>query len=75
MSGTQIDVRLAYGDDDLVVGFPADRTTVVSPTFAPGVADPRAELQRALRQPEAGASKLDEPLMADDPMASPPLGS
>jgi nickel-dependent lactate racemase len=54
MSRTQIDVRLAYGDDDLVVGFPADRTTVVSPTFAPGVADPRAELQRALRQPEAG---------------------
>jgi len=54
MPSTQIDVRLAYGDGDLVVSLPAARTTVVSPTFSPAVADPDAELKRALRRPVAG---------------------
>jgi nickel-dependent lactate racemase len=54
MASTQIDVRLAYGDGDLVVSLPADRTTVVTPTFEAGVADPAAELSRALREPVAG---------------------
>ncbi len=49
-----MDVRLAYGDNGLVVSMPAGRTTVVTPEFAPGVAEPGAELRRALRHPVAG---------------------
>ena len=59
MSGTQRKVRLAYGDGDLVVTLPSSRTTVVTPKFEPGVADPRAELRGALRQPVAGPPLRD----------------
>lgn len=53
-SPDQILVRLAYGDTGLDVLFPADRTTVVAPSFRVGVPDPRQELARALRDPVAG---------------------
>ena len=54
MTEEQAEVPLAYGDDGLRVRFPARRTTVVTPDFRPGAADPGAELRRALRQPVAG---------------------
>ena len=54
MSKAKLDVRLAYGDGGLFVSLPADRTTVVSPTFEPGVVDPLDELKRALRRPVEG---------------------
>jgi len=54
VSEEQTEVRLAYGDDGLSVRFPAGRTTVVEPSFRPGVSDPGAELRRALQQPVAG---------------------
>jgi lactate racemase len=54
MPEDRMDVRLAYGDHGLAVSMPAGPTTVVTPEFAPGVAEPRAELIRAMRQPVAG---------------------
>ena len=44
-------VRLAYGSDGLEINVPADRTTVIEPRFAPGLADPVAALRGALRNP------------------------
>lgn len=47
-------VTLAYGETGLDVEFPDDRTTVVEPTYVPGVADPAALLRETLRHPVAG---------------------
>ena len=47
-------VRLAYGDDGLVVDLPEDRTTVVEPSYQAGATDPAALLTTALRTPVAG---------------------
>lgn len=47
-------VDLAYGRDGLAVDLPDGRTTVVTPRFRPGVADPAAALRQALRRPLAG---------------------
>jgi nickel-dependent lactate racemase len=52
-------VRLAYGQTGLDVDLPAERTTVVEPEFRPAVADPRAEVVRALREPVAGPPLRD----------------
>ncbi len=54
MTKQSVTVRLAYGEDGLEVDLPADRTTVVQPTWAPAAADQRGLLRRALRQPVAG---------------------
>ncbi|GAA2100649.1 nickel-dependent lactate racemase [Microlunatus panaciterrae] len=53
MPGTR-QIRLAYGRDGLVVDLPSDQTTVIEPSYRPGVADPAAEVRRALREPVAG---------------------
>jgi nickel-dependent lactate racemase len=47
-------VRLAYGEQGLEVDLPADRTTVVEPTFVAAPADQTALLRGALRNPVAG---------------------
>jgi nickel-dependent lactate racemase len=52
-------VRLAYGQTGLDVDLPAERTTVVTPEFRPAVADPRAEVVRALRESVAGPPLRD----------------
>jgi nickel-dependent lactate racemase len=54
-----MDVWLAYGDEGLHVEFPDDRTTVVQPVHAPPAPDPRATLQRAMREPVAGPALRD----------------
>ena len=56
-------VRLAYGRHGLQAAFPREATTVIEPTYVPGVADPHAEVRRALRNPVAGPA-LRERLLA-----------
>ena len=53
------EVRLAYGTDGLVVDFPSEQTTVVTPKAAERAADPAAVLRRALRSPVAGPPLRD----------------
>ena len=44
-------IKLAYGRNGLVVEFPDERTTVIEPTFVPGLPDPQGALRTALRNP------------------------
>jgi nickel-dependent lactate racemase len=55
-----MDIRLAYGKQGLVIHLP-DRydLTIIEPTFVPGLTDPSAALQQALRSPR-GAISLKE---------------
>lgn len=53
----QMNVNLAYGRGGLTVDLPQDRTTVIEPTFRPGLADERAALLEALESP-IGAQPL-----------------
>jgi nickel-dependent lactate racemase len=47
-------IRLAYGEQGLDVDLPADRTTVVEPTFIEAPPDQTGLLRAALRRPVAG---------------------
>jgi nickel-dependent lactate racemase len=53
-TGSSVVVRLAYGEDGLDVELPAQRTTVVEPTYVEANADQRGLLRDALRTPVAG---------------------
>lgn len=44
-------VNLAYGKTGLKVNFPDDRTTVIEPTYVPGLPDERGALLNAIRNP------------------------
>lgn len=46
-----LSVQLAYGETGLTVELPADRTTVIAPEHRPGLADERAAVRTAVRQP------------------------
>ena len=50
-------VKLAYGRDGLEVELPDDRTTVIEPTFVPGLPDAEGAILTALRNP-IGTSPL-----------------
>jgi lactate racemase len=52
-------VRLAYGEDGLDVDLPADRTTVVEPTYAAAPDDQAGLLRAALRRPVDGPPLRD----------------
>ena len=52
-------VKLAYGRGQLSVEVPKDRTTVIEPTHAPGLADERGAVLKALREP-LGTAPLAE---------------
>ncbi len=54
MTSQTLTVRLAYGETGLDVELPADRTTVVEPTYVAADDDQRGVLRRALREPVAG---------------------
>jgi len=54
MDERTVRVRLAYGEQGLDVDLPADRTTVVEPTFVEAPGDQTGLLRTALRQPVAG---------------------
>ena len=53
-SGDTVTVRLAYGEDGLEVELPADRTTVVEPTYVAAAEDQMGLLRDALRHPVEG---------------------
>ncbi|GAB3652758.1 nickel-dependent lactate racemase [Nocardioides korecus] len=59
MTSATTTVHLAYGEDGLDVELPADRTTVVEPTYADAPADQRGLLRSALRHPVAGPALRD----------------
>lgn len=46
-----MNVNLAYGQGNLTVDFPDDRTTVITPTPRSGLADERTAVRAALQQP------------------------
>jgi nickel-dependent lactate racemase len=54
MADDLMTVRLAYGETGLDVDLPAQRTTVVEPTYADPAADQREVLREALRRPVSG---------------------
>ena len=54
-----MNVHLAYGQGHLPVEFPDQRTTVIEPSFRPGLPDERAALEAALNQP-IGAPPLPD---------------
>src|SRR4051794_11100057 len=54
MDERRVRVRLAYGEQGLDVDLPADRTTVVEPTFMQAPPDQTGLLRTALQQPVAG---------------------
>jgi nickel-dependent lactate racemase len=53
-----MNVRLAYGQGHLEVDFPADRTTVILPSHRPGLADEKAAVLEALRNPTGAPALL-----------------
>ena len=44
-------VKLAYGRDGLEVDLPRERTTVIEPTYVPGLPDAEGAIRTALRNP------------------------
>lgn len=58
-------VNLAYGQTGLTVDLPDDRTTVIEPAHQPGLADEKAAVLAALRQP-IDAPPLRELVKAND---------
>ncbi len=46
-----MNVRLAYGRSGLSVDFPEDRTTVIEPTYVPGLPDQAGAILTAIRNP------------------------
>lgn len=58
-------VKLAYGQGQVIVDLPEDRTTVIAPTHTPGLADERAAVGAALDQP-IHARPLRECIKAGD---------
>ncbi|MCW5557968.1 MAG: nickel-dependent lactate racemase [Verrucomicrobiae bacterium] len=59
-----MNVSLAYGQGQLSVEFPEDRTTVIEPSFRPGLPDEQAAIRSALEQP-IGAPPLRDWLRPD----------
>ena len=53
-----MNVRLAYGQGHLEIDLPDDRTTVIQPSHRPGLADEKAAILRALREPIDSAPLL-----------------
>lgn len=51
-------VQLAYGRSGLAVDLPDDRTTVVQPTYVPGLPDPQSAIRNAVRNPLGGGPSL-----------------
>jgi nickel-dependent lactate racemase len=58
-------INLAYGDGYVPINLPDDRTTVIEPTFRPGLPDEKAAVFEALAAP-IGARPLREWIKPDD---------
>jgi lactate racemase len=52
-------VQLAYGQGHLPIDLPDDRTVVIEPAHAPGLADEKAAVLAGLRQPTGSAPLLE----------------
>lgn len=64
-----VDVWLPYGKTEICARIPAvNLLGLIEPKEKPGVADPRAEIERALKEP-IGTKKLDEIVKAGDKVA------
>ena len=61
-------VELAYGKTGLSVELPDDRTTVIEPTFVPGLPDEVGALRNAIRNP-IGAPPLRQSVRPDQTVA------
>ena len=61
-------VHLAYGRSGLAVNLPDDRTTVIEPTYVPGLPDQQGALLSAIRNP-VGAPPLRQLVRADQTVA------
>jgi nickel-dependent lactate racemase len=61
-------VRLQYGKDGIEADIPSENVTVVTPRFAPGLADEAAAFREAVRKP-VGAQPLRETIKASDRVA------
>ena len=61
-------VRLAYGRTGLPIDLPEDRTTVIEPTYVPGIPDETGAVLAALRNP-IGASPLRQLVRSDQTVA------
>ena len=61
-------VRLAYGRDGLEVDLPDERTTVIEPTYVPGLPDAEGAILTALRNP-MGAPPLRQAVRPDHSVA------
>ena len=51
-------VKLAYGKTGLVVELPDEKTTVVQPSYLPGLPDPIGAIRTAIRDPVGGTEPL-----------------
>ena len=51
-------VKLAYGKTGLVVELPDEKTTVVQPSYLPGLPDPVGAIRTAIRDPVGGTEPL-----------------
>ncbi len=51
-------VNLAYGKTGLIVELPDDRTTVVQPSYLPGLPDPDGAIRTSVRDPVGGTAPL-----------------
>ena len=61
-------VKLAYGRDGLEVELPEERTTVIAPTFVPGLPDAEGAILTALRNP-IGTAPLRQLVRPDQTVA------
>jgi nickel-dependent lactate racemase len=52
-------ITLDYGSDGLEIEIPAQRTTVVEPSYRAGLSDPREAIRQALRNPTGSAPLRD----------------
>jgi lactate racemase len=60
-----VNIHLAYGQSQLAIDLPADRTTVIQPTHQPGLEDELGAVRRALDQP-VGSLPLRERIRPSD---------
>jgi nickel-dependent lactate racemase len=63
-----MNVELAYGKTGLIIDVPKERTTVIEPTFMPGLPDERGALKNAIRTP-IGTRPLKQTVGSDQTVA------
>lgn len=67
--GVAMLVNLAYGRTGLEVEFPDDLTTVIEPTYLPGLSDEEGAIRNAIRNPLGGGPSLRRLVKPDQTIA------